>query len=576
MRIPFSLLSFIVIASVSGAGCGATAASGGGSSTATDTGQTQNDAVEGADAVAGEDAAAPVPTGLPAADGKPDIKFRPNPNGFPFQNYGEDKSITNMTAADVRRLFGDAACAIVGADGACTLTPPGEQWVAQANKAMDGGHCEGFAALALLFYQNKLNVADFGAATTYALQLPGNEKLQRQIATWFMTQATEPARNATIRGKTPAEVVQLLSTAFATGTDSYTLGIYKPEFKEGHAITPYAIVDKGGGQFEISVYDNNFPGEERAVKVDTTANTWSYTAAADPTQQASLYQGDATTKTLDASPTAPRLVKQVCPFCGDVTPPTGGATVASVKGAAVKYRTISLSAGKADLLIATPDGKRLGFAAGKLVNEIADADAIPIKSSEPWLVQPDPSYRVPLGVTHTVTIDGTALTAAEAADVVAVMPGYSLGVLGISLDPGQKDTLTFSADSSEITYKTVSNESPTLELGVTLDGADWRFVIVAANEQGGQEVKLHIDLAAGTLRVSIAGGAPSSSFAIEIYRIDDKGDQVFTHQGKSVAAADAVVIAYGKWSGNGSPMALGLDAGGDGSVDSSEDAADSQ
>src|SRR5215475_4440089 len=43
-----------------------------------------------------------------------DVGFRPSPNGFTFQNYGDtlsDGSVpTNLTVTDVRSMFGDGVC----------------------------------------------------------------------------------------------------------------------------------------------------------------------------------------------------------------------------------------------------------------------------------------------------------------------------------------------------------------------------------------------------------------------------------------------------------------------------------
>ena len=72
-----------------------------------------------------------------------------------------------MTPNDVRRMFGDQACASIEGDQ-CILTPPGNQWLEQISKAMNGGHCEGMAVLSNLFYTGKANPADFGAATVPA------------------------------------------------------------------------------------------------------------------------------------------------------------------------------------------------------------------------------------------------------------------------------------------------------------------------------------------------------------------------------------------------------------------------
>src|SRR5579872_841785 len=45
-----------------------------------------------------------------------DVGFRPDGNGFGFANYGGDPKVTNLTPADMRRLFGDAACARLNGD----------------------------------------------------------------------------------------------------------------------------------------------------------------------------------------------------------------------------------------------------------------------------------------------------------------------------------------------------------------------------------------------------------------------------------------------------------------------------
>ena len=48
----------------------------------------------------------------------------------------------------------------------------------------------------------------------------------------------------------------------------------------GHAVTPYAIEDRGGGVHLVRVYDNNFPDEtSRYLVINTTSDTWSYEAA---------------------------------------------------------------------------------------------------------------------------------------------------------------------------------------------------------------------------------------------------------------------------------------------------------
>ena len=77
------------------------------------------------------------------------------------------------------------------------------------------------------------------------------------------------------------------------------LGRLQARLHGGHAITPLAIEDRGEDKFAVLVYDNNFPNTIREVDIDTAANTWNYTASTNPSEEAALYEGDASTKTLE-------------------------------------------------------------------------------------------------------------------------------------------------------------------------------------------------------------------------------------------------------------------------------------
>ena len=93
------------------------------------------------------------------------------------------------------------------------------------------------------------------------------------------------------------------------------MGIYKRDRTGGHAITPYAVEDRGDGVYWIMVYDNNYPGAARAIEVNTKTDTWNYSGSTNPAEAAGKYEGDAETKTLELAPIAPRLGQQDCPFC---------------------------------------------------------------------------------------------------------------------------------------------------------------------------------------------------------------------------------------------------------------------
>jgi hypothetical protein len=86
----------------------------------------------------------PPQTGLLADNG-----FRPNGDGFKFENYGQAEGRINLTPAELQRMFGDRVFAT--ANGAeKILTPAAQKWMEETSKAMDGGHCEGMAVVSLL------------------------------------------------------------------------------------------------------------------------------------------------------------------------------------------------------------------------------------------------------------------------------------------------------------------------------------------------------------------------------------------------------------------------------------------
>jgi len=516
------------------------------------------------DASVADATAGPAPTGLP------DLGFRADKNGFKFENYIND-GVVNLTAAELRRFFGDAACAAV-IDGLCELTPAAASWMDETNKGMNGGHCEGIAVATLLMFQKKLDPAAFGGALASDLAKDGNERLQREIAYWFATQALEPTISAEVKDLTPKQIAERMADAFKTGSESYTLGIYKPEFKDGHAMTPYAVEDRGDGKVAVMVYDNNYPDVAREVQIDTGADTWTYSASTNPDEPESVYAGNADTKTLTITPMSARFAPQSCPFCGEVG--ADGVLKGSIKGAAGTPSCEIHVTGDAALLVTDGEGRRLGEVAGKLVSEIPGGRRVPMKSGSLWKDDEGPIYRLPTGTPLTVTLDGTSLHAASSADVTLIAPAWTLAVDDVMVDPGQKDTITFSAGLDAITYRTQGAETPVISLGVSTVAADWSFFVKAAGDADGYEVALDLDIAKGELLVTVKGAGEGATYAIEIVRLDDKGEQTFTHVGTADVDGGVVHIGYGTWTGQGDGIAFGVDKTGDGSIDETVDQAD--
>lgn len=522
------------------------------------------------------------PTSEPAASSDApgmvaDLGFRPEVNGFSFENYGKSDA-TNLTPAEMQRIYGDVVCASKANDQ-CILTPPAEQWMNQQNQGMDGGHCYGFSVAALSMFAGVTNPANFGGATTIDLPLSGNEALQREIAYSFVFQGFDPVRNSVIAG-TPNEVLDKLIEILKAGPNTsevYTIGFFRADGNGGHAVTPFAVENRGNGIYAMLIYDNNYPKETRAILFDRNANTWNYTTTTNPSEPTSEYQGTAESKSLFLFPTTPGLNQQACSFCADGA--SSGSQGALLAAAATEYNELYLDGDPevhAHLLITDESGKRYGYLPdGKFVMELVN-----VKSERTFSGldddTPEPTYFVPTGMAFQVTIDGTPLQEADLTDVVMIGPGYDLGIFDIGLDPGQQDTLTLSPDGTSLSYRTESTESPVIVLGVQLDGADYEFEVQGVDVAGGGTINVNLDTKEGWLTIDTDGTESAGEYTLVMTRYDDDGEESYESEGIVLEPTDLMYIYYGKWSGNGGTLELGIDAGSDGTVDEQVNLADSK
>ena len=290
------------------------------------------------------------------------LDYKPGSDGFGFSNYGGGNAPAALTVNLARRLYGDEqACASVNDAGECTPQPVILQLIEQANRAMAGGLCEGFAVLSLRLYQEGGTTSLLGQEAIVAALEQGDPRVAAELAFWFVTQfASETqAAAAFYREQSPSEIVATLADDFANPatTAGYTLGLYSAE--GGHAVTPYAVEAVEGGS-RIYIYDSNWPTEDRWI--DVVDNTWTYAlAATNPTEAASAWTGG--TGTLELTPMASRQPPFSCAFC----PRDDGKKSMTLLTAA------SSSDSQVSLQVVDDQGRRLGVFDGELVNEIPGA-----------------------------------------------------------------------------------------------------------------------------------------------------------------------------------------------------------
>ena len=485
-----------------------------------------------------------------------DFGFTPEQNGFSFENYGDDIPATNLTADELRRMFGDEVCADINGDE-CVLTPPAEQWMEQINGDMAGGHCEGMAVLSLMMYTGQVSPSDFGGSVASDLDV-NDEALQKEIAYWWATQAVDPTASSVIRG-TPMEILETVRQMDVNG-ETYTIGIYN-EAGEGHAITPFGVEDKGDGLYAILVYDNNYPGETRELFIDSRDGSWTYETSINPQVETDVWSGNADTETLDLTPTSARLDVQACPFCEG-----GQASAGKLAAASAPVNQIFLD-GEGHILITDDSGNRLGYVDGKIVNEI-DGASYPKYRMLASGNTPEPIYSVPANLDVTITIDGTELTEETLTDLMLIGPGYNIGVESIYLDPGQVDVAYFDPADEMIDYETTSDESPSIVFGVENPDADYYFEVYGADMIGGGTITAWLDSAAGDLLINTEQLTGEGSFNFYLTRITDEAEEEFYAEDIVLQEGALVYVNYAEWTeDNPDGIYFGVDLDGDGEID---------
>lgn len=492
-----------------------------------------------------------------------DFGFSPQVNGFSFENGSggefnpQDPSSSFLTVASMQKMFGDRqVCTGNTAGESCKPTPAAKQWQQQINTGMNGGQCEGMAVLALTLFKGLDQPDALEAGKTNAFELTYNPAVREKIGLYFAYQYTEQVKAATVKG-TPVEVLEQLRKYLGSDVkDPVTLGFYGEQ--GGHATTPYKIVDKGNGISHILMYDNNWPGQERFIEVDTNANTWVYNfAATNPAEPADAWKGDAESQTLEFTPLSARLAAASCPYC------------ASTEPQAEDTQQVWLNAGrsgKARIKIVDPaDPSRfIGWdaASGRYVNKLTGASFIYDKSIVKQGDAPvAPAIQIPAGKGYKIMLDGKDLTQAEGVSVSVFGKGKAVKVSNIDLDPDQEDTLDLSDDGEGIKYTPGSSpdkESPVFSYAFdNPNGQDYEFEVEDLDAENGEA--LGVDLEGGKLKVSDSGSG-ADKYDLKVSRFNEDGTEAdFSKDDIDLGEDDTDNINFEDWEGEDAGMLIGPD-----------------
>jgi len=495
-----------------------------------------------------------------ATDVVSDSGFNVKTDGFAFENYESAPDIVNLKPNDMRRLFGDKACIRI-TNNDCTVTPPVLQWMNDVNAAMDNGHCEGMAVTSLHLYHHLLQPTMFGGDKTDLLPLKANQRLQSEIAYWWATQRTMPTYTNVVHAK-PSQLIKLLADSLRQGQNAsifYTVGIYMRDMSGGHAVTPVSITDLGNNVVGLNIYDNNYPQELRTITVDLTSEKWHYAASNDPNDQSALYEGDAESHSLEITPSQPRLEVQNCDFCDATTQaaPKGNRTfmIAST-GAAVTQPA-------ATTVFVTPDGKRLGYVDGVLINEITGASVTVFKGAPSvWDTHGQPVFTIPAGITVTLQIQHTGPNTFA---ISAYGNGSVVKISQFTLSADSKSDLAFGATVGSIQINSTSATNPTIYIGAvnnsthTANATQMTNLVVPPNSP----ITIAFDPQTNSYTIK---SPTSSSYDLEVRVSNQQTDYLYAAPNTTIPRG-RVVFTVTQINNNGATVTFNVDSNDDGTYD---------
>ena len=285
-----------------------------------------------------------VGAGAPQGTVVADSGFRPYPHGFPVPNWGSARDFaTNalvygvptrvtldqlnddeyqgpapLNSLALRRSLGDGVCrdarAINPRTGECDLILGAGLLAQMIESSGQGGHCFGLAAAAAALYNGQLPANQVGASGLgINAANPMGDRATQTITRLFGAQYLVPdVLPLAIAGQSPTQLVQTLMKTLPSGTVPFILTLYGEV--GGHGITPYAVLDRGNGLYDIAVYDNNFPFRALAVTVDTKTDSFVYTSAVNPNSPSYTWS-TANKSAIALVPLDDVLAQQECPVC---------------------------------------------------------------------------------------------------------------------------------------------------------------------------------------------------------------------------------------------------------------------
>lgn len=503
-----------------------------------------------------------VGAGAPQGTVVADSGFRPYPHGFPVPNWGSAESFAEnalvfgvpnrvtleqlqkgefsgpapLNSLALRRTLGDGVCrdakAIDPKTGECDLILGAELLAQMIETAGLGGHCFGLAAAAAALYNGQLPANQVGASGLgiNAVNQMGTPAIQT-ITRLFGAQYLDPnVLPDAIAGQSPTQIVRTLMQTLPSGTVPYIFTMMGEV--GGHGITPYAVLDRGNGLYDIAVYDNNFPLRALAVTVDTNTDSFVYTSATNPNAPTYTWStaNDSTIALVELDDV---LAQQPCPVCRGKDQ---GTMLAFSSWSALNAEAITIA-------LLDMKGQPL---ADDLYRVMATLNPATEKQQSAPLIVVDP------GVEFLVALQTGRLSEAQPMEVYAMSNGSSEYLLLDEL--ASNATTVFGVGKDSAIFQSSKASSPRIQQ--LYDGRTTSYDVNGHPLQLPKEVIASQEWNRSTEQVRYSSTAKRAlDWNVQVTGIRDSGQAGWVAIEVSVPAGGEILVDYSRASATTAPMA---------------------
>ncbi len=496
------------------------------------------------------------PEGTPIADSG----FRPYPNGFSFLNFGPSLYLNqrflgqpeplarngvpvkpiNINSRDMRLVFGDGVCVAgeeLNPNGPCALTESALTIVELSKEWSKTGRCYGFVTVAAGLFNGIISPAALRTGevnTMTTLSSPTQRALSRTVISQYFS-ATGTKQTSM------AELIRTLSESLRSGRTPYSLLMFGQP--GGHAVLPYAVLDRGNALFDIAIYDPNFPQQARALRVNVAANTWNYEGSALPGNSSLSWSSDGgPSSAMWLGDVASGLTKQECPFCLR--------SIDDTRVAFTPLRRENANAFQAVQLL-YPDGRPLDPSLYEIIpvtNQVSEEFVSP------------PAIRVKGGIDFVVSFNGSDVLVPQPLTMTVIRPGEIRRVDLEDLAPQVRTQIRIGAQLP--VAQVISEPVKRVRIIQTLESnpSSYRFSSEVIPRRGSVNVTLRVkpERKRAVLRND---SQDVQKVTLRLRSRTGEGDSNFVVRGITLASGARFIVRFSKWEGPTGRPTLWLDDG---------------